>query len=152
MEYLTVKQAAELWGISERRIIHLIKDGRIPGAIKNGMCWNIPKEAHKPVDKRNSLFKESEDKKVVVIAGINSDIGKSLCEILLEAGYRIIGLYQKESVIDEELKEKDILLKEVDYFNRENLLSVTDSIQEDIFGFVFMEIYFQMEEDRKSVV
>ncbi len=146
MEYLTVKQTAELWGISERRIIHLIQDGRIPGAIKNGMCWNIPKEAHKPLDKRNALFKESEDKKVVVIAGINSDIGKSLCKILLDAGYRIIGLYQKESVIDEELKEKDILLKEVDYFNRENLLFVTDSIQEDIFGFVFMEIYFQMED------
>lgn len=146
MEYLTVKQAAKLWGISERRIINLIKDERIPGAFKNGMCWNIPKETYKPVDKRNSLFKKIEDKKVVVIAGINSDIGKSLCTILLDAGYRIIGLYQKDSPVEDELKRKDILLKEVDYFDRQNLLSVTDSIKEDIFGFVFMEIYFQLED------
>lgn len=146
MEYLTVKQTAKLWGISERRIINLIKDGRIPGSFKNGMCWSIPKDAHKPVDKRNALFKETEDKKIVVIAGVNSDIGKSLCKILLEAGYRIIGLYQKNSPVDKELKDADIQLKEIDYFDRQNLLSVTRGIQEDIFGFVFMEIYFQMED------
>lgn len=119
MEYLTVKQTAKLWGISERRIINLIKDGRIPGSFKNGMCWSIPKDAHKPVDKRNALFKETEDKKIVVIAGVNSDIGKSLCKILLEAGYRIIGLYQKNSPVDKELKDADIQLKEIDYFDRQ---------------------------------
>lgn len=146
MEFLTVKQAAELWGISERRIINLIKDDRIPGAFKNGMCWHIPKDTHKPVDKRNTFSKTIEDKKVVVIAGINSDIGNSLCDLLLQSGYRIIGLYQKGSEINTNLKREDIALLEVDYFNRENLLEVVDKIKEDIYGFVFMEIYFQLED------
>ena len=93
MEYLTVKQVAKLWNISERRIINLIKENRIPGAFKNGMCWNIPKNTHKPVDKRDSLLRMIEDKKIVVIAGINSDIGIELSKILIKAGYRIIGIY-----------------------------------------------------------
>lgn len=146
MEYLTVKQVAEMWNISERRVINLIKNNRIPGAIKNGMYWNIPKDTHKPLDKRSSFSKLESDKKVIVIAGINSDIGKELSKVLLSAGYRIIGLYQKGSEIDNILKHEDIELKEVDYFDRNNLLTVTNSITEDIFGFVFMEIYFYLED------
>lgn len=146
MEYLTVKQVSKLWGISERRIINLIKDNRLPGAFKNGMCWNIPSNIHKPIDKRNRFSKKIEDKKTIVIAGINSDIGKSLCEILLDAGYKVIGFYQKNSTIDKSLNNKEIILKEVDYFDRNNLLQATNEIHEDIFGFVFMEIYFQLED------
>lgn len=86
------------------------------------------------------------NKKVIVIAGINSDIGKELSKQLLEAGYFIIGLYQKDSPIDNELRNENIELKEVDYFSRENLLKVTKEIQSDIFGFVFMEIYFHLED------
>ena len=145
MEYFTVKQFAEKWEISERRIINLIKAGRIPGAYKNGMCWNIPSNTSKPVDKRNSILKEINDKKLVVIAGINSDIGKELTKILISAGYRIIGLYQKGSNIDI-IENEDIKLKEIDYFNRDNLLKVTSEINEDIYGFVFMEIYFNLED------
>lgn len=146
MEYLTVKQVAKMWNISERRVINLIKNNRIPGAIKNGMYWNIPKDTHKPLDKRSSFSKLESDKKVIVIAGINSDIGKELSKVLLSAGYRIIGLYQKGSEIDNILKHEDIELKEVDYFDRNNLLTVTNNITEDIFGFVFMEIYFNLED------
>lgn len=34
--YMTVKQASELWKISDRRIRILCKEGRIPGVIKEG--------------------------------------------------------------------------------------------------------------------
>jgi len=146
MEYITVKQIAKQWNISERRVINLIKNNRIPGAFKNGMCWNIPTNTRKPTDKRSSLLRTMEDKKTVVIAGINSDIGIELSKVLLASGYKIIGFYQKESKIDDELRKKDIFLKEVDYFNRDNLLKVTSEIKEDIFGFVFMEIYFTLED------
>lgn len=146
MEYLTVKQASKLWNISERRITKLLNENRIPGAIQNGRYWSIPVNAHKPIDKRNNYAKNTNEKRVVVIAGINSDIGKELCQLLLNVGYQIIGLYQKDSNIDNNLKNKDILLKEVDYFDRKNLLKVTEEIKEDIYGFVFMEIYFQLED------
>ena len=145
MEYYTVKQLSQKWGISERRIINLIKNNRIPGAFKNGMCWNIPADTSKPVDKRTSILKNINDKKVVVVAGINSDIGKELSNILITAGYRIIGFYQKGSKIDF-IPTDDIVLKEVDYFDKDSLFDVVNSIQDDIFGFVFMEIYFNLED------
>ena len=146
MEYLSVKQASELWNISERRIVKLLNENRIPGAIRNGRYWNIPIDAHKPLDKRNTFIKNAQDKKVGVIAGINSDIGKELCNILLNSGYKIIGLYQKGSNFKDVIKHQDIVLKEVDYFDRQNLLNTVQEIQEDIFGFVFMEIYFHLED------
>lgn len=52
MEFMTTKEAAEKWNISERRIRQLLEDGRIEGAVKVGTNWNIPVDANKPVDKR----------------------------------------------------------------------------------------------------
>jgi len=52
MEYLTVKEIAEKWGISGRRVNLLCNEGRVEGAEKKGFMWLIPKDAEKPVDKR----------------------------------------------------------------------------------------------------
>lgn len=52
MYYITIKEASELWNISERRIRQLIQDGRIEGATKIGTTWNIPADTSKPIDKR----------------------------------------------------------------------------------------------------
>lgn len=146
MDYLTVKDAAELWNISERRIINLLNNERIPGAYKIGRRWCIPKDASKPIDRRTNYSGGQIDKKIVVIAGINSEIGKELSKILLKKGYYIIGLYQQNSNIDSELINDNIELKPVNYFDRSSLLKITSSINRDIFGFVFMEIYFELED------
>ena len=52
MEYLSVKQTSEKWGISIRRISVLCAEGRIPGATKIGYYWVIPADAEKPKDLR----------------------------------------------------------------------------------------------------
>lgn len=52
MEYLSVRQTAEKWGISGRRIQRLCVEGRIPGATKIGSYWAVPADAEKPKDKR----------------------------------------------------------------------------------------------------
>ena len=52
MKFITTKEAAKKWEISERRIRQLLEEGRIDGAIKNGNSWNIPDDAIKPVYKR----------------------------------------------------------------------------------------------------
>ena len=52
MEYIGVKEAAEKWGISERRIQKLCEDNRIPGAVRFIRVWAIPKDAAKPADAR----------------------------------------------------------------------------------------------------
>lgn len=52
MEYLSIKQTSEKWGISVRRIQTLCTSDRIPGAQKVGYSWIIPADAQKPADAR----------------------------------------------------------------------------------------------------
>ncbi len=52
MDFMTIKDAAEKWNISKRRIQILCSNGRIPGAERLGYCWAIPKDAKKPADAR----------------------------------------------------------------------------------------------------
>lgn len=52
MEYMTVSEAVEQWGISRRAITYHLMDGRIPGAVKKGNMWLIPSDAKRPEDKR----------------------------------------------------------------------------------------------------
>lgn len=49
---MSVKEASKLWGLTERRIAGLCKNGDIKGAKKAGKSWLIPADAQKPADKR----------------------------------------------------------------------------------------------------
>ena len=59
MEYLTVKEAGEKWGISARMVTYHCVDGRIKGAIKKGYMWLVPADAEKPLDGRYKENKKS---------------------------------------------------------------------------------------------
>lgn len=60
--YLTVKQVAEKWKISDRRVRALCAQGKIDGAFQDGRLWKIPIDAQKPSDSRykstNSLLSQ----------------------------------------------------------------------------------------------
>lgn len=58
MNYITIREASILWGISERRIRQLIQDGRIEEAKKIGNTWSIPENTTKPIDKRYKIEEE----------------------------------------------------------------------------------------------
>ena len=49
---MSTKEAATLWGISDRRVSKLCGEGKIKGATKNGRNWEIPVDAEKPTDGR----------------------------------------------------------------------------------------------------
>ena len=51
-EYMSTQEAAEQWGISERRIQKLCEQKRIEGVVRFGHLWTIPTDAIKPVDER----------------------------------------------------------------------------------------------------
>lgn len=55
--FMTVKQAAEKWGISDRRVRILCAEGKVSGAYQQGRGWKIPIDAVKPADGR---FKSTE--------------------------------------------------------------------------------------------
>lgn len=50
--YMSTKQAAEKWCISDRRIRVLCSEGKIPGAYQEGRVWKIPIDAARPADGR----------------------------------------------------------------------------------------------------
>ena len=52
--YLSVREAAEKWGVSQRRIHQYCAEGRIPGAQKLGKSWAVPAGAEKPADPRRA--------------------------------------------------------------------------------------------------
>ena len=52
MEYMSVKQAAECWGISDRRVRLLCEQGKINGVKQEGRSYRIPFDAVKPMDGR----------------------------------------------------------------------------------------------------
>ena len=63
MNFLSIRETAEKWGISVRRIQILCSTDRIPGAMKVGSFWVIPKDAEKPKDER---IKSGRYKKTIV--------------------------------------------------------------------------------------
>ena len=52
MDYMTLKEAAEKWGVTPRRVNYYC-----PGAVKMAGVWLIPKTAEKPVDGRTKQGK-----------------------------------------------------------------------------------------------
>ena len=53
METISVQQAAEQWGLSDRRVRLLCEQGKIPGVVREGRSYRIPADAVKPADGRS---------------------------------------------------------------------------------------------------
>ena len=52
LQYMTAKEAAEKWNISQRRVSILCVENRIPNVAMLGNMWIIPRDAEKPEDQR----------------------------------------------------------------------------------------------------
>ena len=58
MEWMTAKEAGELWGLTARRVQILCDNGKVNGAQKLGNMWVIPKDMAKPLDGRTKAAKQ----------------------------------------------------------------------------------------------
>lgn len=47
--YMTTKEAAEKWGITQRQVQNHCKMNRIPGVVMHGTAYMIPNNATRPV-------------------------------------------------------------------------------------------------------
>ena len=72
MEYLTVTQAAEKWGISTRRVRLLCANGEIDGVIRKGKLYKIPAGNAKPLDKRKLPNKRKRGEFADILTAIDS--------------------------------------------------------------------------------
>ena len=58
--YISIRDAAAKWNISERRVQKLCEENRISGVVRFGRSWAIPEGVEKPVDGRKKEAKRSE--------------------------------------------------------------------------------------------
>jgi len=52
-DWITAQDAAEAWGITDRRVQVLCANGKVEGAIRLKRGWLIPKGTPKPADGRS---------------------------------------------------------------------------------------------------
>lgn len=64
MEVMSAREAANKWGISQRRVAVLCSENRIPDAEMVGNMWIIPTTAEKPIDARSARYNMSDEKRV----------------------------------------------------------------------------------------
>lgn len=119
MGYLTAKQFAEKWGISERRIIKLCKEERINGAIKSGMVWEIPEETLKPSDKRSNIYKYINVEKRILVVNAEEEIREYLEKLIKKEGY--ISEFRELKEIKNNLEELEKYYENLIYFPTNNI-------------------------------
>lgn len=119
MGYLTAKQFSSIWGITERRIIKLCKEGRISGAIKDGMVWEIPEETLKPSDKRSNIYKYINIEKRIMIVNAKEEIKDYLLELINKEGY--IAEFEELNLVKDNLEEINKYYEGLIYFQENNI-------------------------------
>jgi len=58
LTFISAKEAAEKWNISQRRVSVLCSENRISGAMMVGNMWIIPARAEKPIDLRTTRYEK----------------------------------------------------------------------------------------------
>ena len=57
LDWISPLQASDKWGITERQVQSLCKNGKIEDVVKLGRSWLIPRSAPKPIDGRTKAGK-----------------------------------------------------------------------------------------------
>ena len=57
LQYITAREAAEKWNISQRRVSILCAENRIPDVAMIGNMWISPRNAEKPIDRRKKEYR-----------------------------------------------------------------------------------------------
>ena len=89
LSFMSAKEAAEKWDISQRRVDILCAEKRIDGAMMVSNMWIIPSTAEKPVDKRTTRYEKEKTvqlKPFVKWVGGKSQLVDQLEKLLIEDG------------------------------------------------------------------
>lgn len=101
LSFISAKEAAEKWSISQRRVAVLCSEKRINGAMLVGNMWIIPSNAEKPIDKRTIRY---EKEKVVPLkpfvkwVGGKSQLVDKIEEFIPDRDEKVLSKYAEPMV------------------------------------------------------
>lgn len=94
--FISAKEAAKKWNISQRRVSVLCSENRIDGAMMVGNMWIIPSTAEKPFDKRTVRYEKKHNvslKPFVKWVGGKSQLVSELEKMLPVDGTKVLTKY-----------------------------------------------------------
>lgn len=101
LSYISAKEAAKKWNISQRRVAILCSENRICGAMMVGNMWIIPSTAEKPIDKRTIRYEKSKSvtlKPFVKWVGGKSQLVEQIEKMLPADGEKVLTKYAEPMV------------------------------------------------------
>ena len=101
LSFISAKEAAEKWNISQRRVSVLASENRIEGAMMVGNMWIIPSNAEKPLDKRTIRCEKSKPvtlKPFIKWVGGKSQLVDQIKAMISADGERILTKYAEPMV------------------------------------------------------
>lgn len=101
LSFISAKEAAEKWNISQRRVSVLCSENRITGAMMVGNMWIIPSNAEKPIDKRTVRYEKSKTvtlKPFVKWVGGKSQLVEQIEKMLPTGGEKTLTKYAEPMV------------------------------------------------------
>lgn len=101
LSFISAKEAAEKWNISQRRVSVLCSENRINGAMMVGNMWIIPSNAEKPIDKRTVRYEKSKSvtlKPFVKWVGGKSQLVEQIEQMLPSDGEKTLTKYAEPMV------------------------------------------------------
>ena len=122
MEYLSITETAEKWGISPRRLQRLCADKKVEGATRFGKVWMIPKSAKKPVDGRTKLGKNYSDQ----LFGKDMPLPRKTPFLHMTDLYSVAGSAEKSIASLDSNPEAQILFKAEIAYSKGNIDEVYD--------------------------
>lgn len=101
LSYMSAKEAAEKWNISQRRVSVLASENRIDGAMMVGNMWIIPSNAKKPIDKRTVRYESQKKvslKPFVKWVGGKSQLVEKIEQLFLSNEEKVLTKYAEPMV------------------------------------------------------
>ncbi len=101
LSFISAKEAAEKWEISQRRVAILCSENRINGAMMVGNMWIIPSTATKPIDKRTVRYEKHKNvvlKPFVKWVGGKGQLVDQLEKMFPANGERVLTKYAEPMV------------------------------------------------------